>query len=568
MEVSPRPPVPEAVLLKGGGAEEGCAAPAAAAAPFDRIALGDMTSESAAHSNSNSNSDMGLASMSMSMSMSASASAGGVGRSPQAQQAPGAPFLVPRNPRDTVASGSPKRRIQSIKVAQQQQQQQQMQMQMQQQGIGGGQRQRHSPHGSAPAPPPPPPPGPPPQSQPSRHAAAVVASSLPPPRRAPPLPPPPSDPDAEEQAMFVSRLCDDEYGVAVRKIGSNGKSQLRYVRCIWVVGAANAGTLTGGGEQHHQAQQQRPLASPSTGSDVGSLLGGDLSLGGGTTNGGRGRGRNRTDRTGLPPPAGGGASSVVSSSGRSVSSLLGRIRRARSRSREPSSVRGGGRRRTTSLRERRSPGEGSLDAPIASPGLAQHADEAPGGEESALLGDDSGREEGGRGGGGGIPGEAHIGGGGGGGGGGEGIEGMMLPPPSPRQVRALSWGSKKKVVVPLGRFVEVRKGDTTDRTRRNANPSTRLLSLIADDPSSPSLDIEAPTRLDRDKFARAFARFLNVPLVLEERVPTSATSLGGGYRSRRGANMAATVGEERPGTSRSVGVCPRPPHFATLARWA
>ena len=28
-----------------------------------------------------------------------------------------------------------------------------------------------------------------------------------------------------------------------------------------------------------------------------------------------------------------------------------------------------------------------------------------------------------------------------------------------------------------------------------------------------TLDIEAPTKLDRDKFARAFARFLNIPLV-------------------------------------------------------
>jgi hypothetical protein len=31
-----------------------------------------------------------------------------------------------------------------------------------------------------------------------------------------------------------------------------------------------------------------------------------------------------------------------------------------------------------------------------------------------------------------------------------------------------------------------------------------------------SLDIEAPTRLDRDKFASAFARFLGVPLIEED----------------------------------------------------
>jgi hypothetical protein len=34
-----------------------------------------------------------------------------------------------------------------------------------------------------------------------------------------------------------------------------------------------------------------------------------------------------------------------------------------------------------------------------------------------------------------------------------------------------------------------------------------------------TLDIEAPTKLDRDKFARAFSRFLNVPLVEVEQYP-------------------------------------------------
>jgi hypothetical protein len=36
--------------------------------------------------------------------------------------------------------------------------------------------------------------------------------------------------------------------------------------------------------------------------------------------------------------------------------------------------------------------------------------------------------------------------------------------------------------------------------------------LITSDVNHPSLDIEAPTRVDRDKFARAFAKFLRVPL--------------------------------------------------------
>ena len=81
-----------------------------------------------------------------------------------------------------------------------------------------------------------------------------------------------------------------------------------------------------------------------------------------------------------------------------------------------------------------------------------------------------------------------------------------------KKVKVLSWGKKKEVNLPLERFVCVRKGKTTDRTRRNASPACRILSLITDDPYCPSLDIEAPTRLDRDKFAKAFSRFLRVPL--------------------------------------------------------
>jgi hypothetical protein len=81
-----------------------------------------------------------------------------------------------------------------------------------------------------------------------------------------------------------------------------------------------------------------------------------------------------------------------------------------------------------------------------------------------------------------------------------------------QKVKVLTWGKKKDVKIPLERFVCVRKGKTTDRTRRNICPATRILSLITDDPYHVSLDIEAPTRLDRDKFAMAFSRFLGIPL--------------------------------------------------------
>jgi len=89
---------------------------------------------------------------------------------------------------------------------------------------------------------------------------------------------------------------------------------------------------------------------------------------------------------------------------------------------------------------------------------------------------------------------------------------------SSTRVRALSWGKKKDVRIPLDRFVCVRKGKTTDRSRRNASPACRILSLVT---NSQSLDIEAPTRLDRDKFARAFARFLEVPLMSEDNTAES-----------------------------------------------
>lgn len=83
---------------------------------------------------------------------------------------------------------------------------------------------------------------------------------------------------------------------------------------------------------------------------------------------------------------------------------------------------------------------------------------------------------------------------------------------SGKKVKVLTWGKKKEIKLPLERFVVVRKGKTTDRTKRNICPPSRIVSLITDDPYCPSLDIEAPTRLDRDKFAKAFSRFLSIPL--------------------------------------------------------
>ena len=73
--------------------------------------------------------------------------------------------------------------------------------------------------------------------------------------------------------------------------------------------------------------------------------------------------------------------------------------------------------------------------------------------------------------------------------------------------------------IPLDRFVAIRKFKTIDRTKRNNCPASCILSLITADETHHShfmtttLDIEAPTKLVRNKFARAFARFLNIPLL-------------------------------------------------------
>ena len=107
------------------------------------------------------------------------------------------------------------------------------------------------------------------------------------------------------------------------------------------------------------------------------------------------------------------------------------------------------------------------------------------------------------------------------------------PPPS-KTARMLVWGKKK--YIELDKFRAVAKGKTTDRARRCAAPGSRILSLIAVDGSS--LDIEAPTRLDRDKFARAFSKFLNVPI--------EAADCGGSVQSAGPVILPAATAAEKP----------------------
>lgn len=189
--------------------------------------------------------------------------------------------------------------------------------------------------------------------------------------------------DKQDQALFEQRLCDDEYGVAVRKINQNGKANLRYVRCIEV--------------DLIELDDDGPVSSNRS---VSSLSRGSLSF---------------------------------------VKGLVSRLRSDRS----------------VKSRSDRSDGRHEL---------SDLANLLPGGT----------------------------------------------------MVKCLTWGKKKGVKIPLERFTCVRQGKTTDRTKRNTSPSSRILSLITNDPYHRSLDIEAPTRLDRDKFVKAFSKFLNVPIETEE----------------------------------------------------
>ena len=222
--------------------------------------------------------------------------------------------------------------------------------------------------------------------------------------------PDPSNPDSEEQALFEQRLCEDIYGVAVRKINQNGKSNLRYVKCLYIDEAPHFDE-SGSNAGHHFSSNKSVSSRHS-----------------------------RSSRVSMPRFLGGGNSSHHRTSNISVDhdahrSLLRQV-------------------------------------------------------EGSDLNDSN------------VSQRSRLG-----------------------KVRVLSWGKKKDVTVPLDMFTAVKKGKVNDRTRRNSCASSRILSLVTSDIHSVnekhnnncvSLDIEAPTRLDRDKFATAFARFLKVPLIEED----------------------------------------------------
>jgi len=245
------------------------------------------------------------------------------------------------------------------------------------------------------------------------------------------------EPLQEEQILFEQRLCQDEVGIIVRKIHSNGKSQLRYVKCIII---------------RTDKRKQR-------------------------------QSRNRSHRASQSVPAnvGTASDSHISSSNRSVTSLIGRIARR------------------TSSKASTTATTDSTTSPSADDSKVNIANQINNNNNNNL---------------------AHS--------------------------KALTWGNKKKVSVPLYKFIAVRKGKTTDRTKRNVAPSSRLLSLVTSDKRNSSLDIEAPTKLDRDKFAKAFSVFLNVPL--EEDLVGESVNVNREVRgsSTSVVNTSAAMGTTNP----------------------
>ena len=251
-------------------------------------------------------------------------------------------------------------------------------------------------------------------------------------------------PAKEEQILFEQRLCEEGHGVAVRKIHSNGKSQLRFVKCVSIP---------------KDKLKKMKLAASSY---------------------------NKNMSNSLPSP---GVQATDSSSARSVTSLMGRMNKRKHKS---------------SLY-----GIGSEDDSPKS----QFSKSITGGRSihthhttmTTSLG----------------------------------LDDKMF-------TKALTWGNKKKVLIPLCKFTSVRKGKTTPRTRRNGCDPSRLLSIVTNDSAHGSLDIEAPTQLDRDKFAKAFSVFLNVPLedglVGESVVVKDASSLGQSTFSDR--LMSASVASD------------------------
>ncbi|KAL3807176.1 hypothetical protein ACHAXA_006031 [Cyclostephanos tholiformis] len=361
--------------------------------------------------------------------------------------------------------------------------------------------------------------------------------------------------DDDEQFMFEQRLAHDELGVAIRKISHSGKAQLRYVKCVPVRPPSSSDYYLDENETAAPAVARGggvTVASASLRGGINALNKNNINNngaaeGGSIANGSRPGIAPYLERqphgciVGVPPYLSATASRIPSDSmsvtSRSSTGSRRFIEKMRSglggsgvilrNSRllnKPGGVGGGvsmaSKIGASASHDGRTPtsaigGGGAVvgtESLLASVGNVVAKDDDEGIDDSSnnlLLNDDA-------------------------------AAGMMIDmlADGGRSHRALTWGKKNAVVLSLDKFTCVRKGKTTERTMRNSSPSSRLLSIMTNVRGNESLDIEAPTMLDRDKFASAFARFLGVPLLEEKDVVVGGGDGGGGV-SRAGRSMAS-----------------------------
>jgi len=328
--------------------------------------------------------------------------------------------------------------------------------------------------------------------------------------------------------MFEQRLTHDELGVAIRKISHSGKAQLRYVKCV--------------------------VLRPPSSSDFGNDMDGMMMMGGGggvrvdgSSIGGGGVGGGSGSDIGIGVGSGAVVAKSIPGIGTYLEKKNGEAAAASSSARQrsqsgcdvsvSSSVSSRFMERIKSVVGRNSIGNTTSNNNKNTTSSSIHGggeDEDEDDDNNSLLLHDTVATTS-------RPPPPSGGIGGVGGSGSSSTSHHHHHPPN-KSLRALTWGKKNAITIPLDKFTCVRKGKTTERTVRNGASASRLLSIVVgsscntndvdgtggttssltyqqqqqQQQQQESLDIEAPTRLDRDKFASAFARFLGVPLIEED----------------------------------------------------
>lgn len=287
--------------------------------------------------------------------------------------------------------------------------------------------------------------------------------------------------------MFEQRLTHDELGVAIRKISHSGKAQLRYVKCV-ALRPVMSDFVAGNDTTTNKNNNSSNNVLVNDGDNNNNNNGGNTIPGIGTyldkanTEAKKKQQQQQSDNVSV--------SSSVSSR------FMDRIK----------AVVGGG--RSSNAATNNNGGDGKNASSSSIHGGGDNADEDDDNNSLLLHHDTIANTNGG----------------------GVTTTATNTTTAPNKSSRALTWGKKNAITIPLDKFTCVRKGKTTDRTCRNGASSSRLLSIVvgsgdvdlttttstAGSSQQESLDIEAPTRLDRDKFASAFARFLGVPLIEED----------------------------------------------------